>query len=110
MALRVVARHGAGGMAAARWRTRSRSAPRRSYLEASTRLARTASAPPPPPPAPPAAGAEAPASWPRRRRGGAGGAVRRRAGRPARPAWAPPDMSEFAAQWMFGDQESRTSA
>src|SRR3954470_21085140 len=97
MGLRVVARHSAGrhgGRALAREVVEQH---RPKLLDASTRLARTsAAAPPPPPPPPPAPlwareapppGAPAPAA---EAAPAAGGGF-------DRPAWAPPEMSDWAA-------------
>ena len=104
MGLRVVARHSAGrygGRALAREVVESH---RPKHLEAATRLARHgAPAAPPPPPAAARrvrlrATARRPERRPPRRPPAAGGFVR--------PEWAPPDMTDFAAQWMFGDQQS----
>src|SRR4051812_47502633 len=102
MGLRVVARHSAGrygGRALAREVTEAH---RPKHLDASTRLSRSAAeVAPPPPPAPPSApsapGAAA-AAVPAAPSAGEAGFER--------PQWAPPDMSDFAAQWMFGSQQS----
>src|SRR3954452_22971960 len=100
MGLRVVARHSAaryGGRALAREVAESH---RPKHLDAATRLSRSASSSPPPPapPVPPSAPA-APEAF------SAPAAPAPDAGF-ERPEWAPPDMSDFAAQWMFGDQQS----
>src|SRR4051794_24158400 len=103
MGLRVVARHSAaryGGRALARDVAESH---RPKHLDAATRLSRSASpAPPPPAPAPAPPSPAAPESF--------GGPAAPQAAAPdagfERPEWAPPDMSDFAAQWMFGDQQS----
>src|SRR4051812_26095879 len=102
MGLRVVARHSAGrygGRALARDVTESH---RPKHLDASTRLSRSAAdvapAPPSAPPAPAPPGAAAAAAAPAPPSAGDTGFER--------PEWAPPDMSDFAAQWMFGDQQS----
>src|SRR3954451_16470846 len=101
MGLRVVARHSSaryGGRALARDVAESH---RPKPLAAATRLSRWPSpAPPPPAPAPPSPAA--PESF--------GGPAAPQAAAPdagfERPEWPPPDMSDFAAQWMFGDQQS----
>src|SRR3954452_7005550 len=101
MGLRVVARHSAaryGGRALARDVAESH---RPKHLDAATRLSRSPAPAPPPPPAP-ASAASAPEAF------GAPAAPQATAPDAGfeRPEWAPPDMSDFAAQWMFGDQQS----
>src|SRR5262245_49396385 len=108
MGLRVVARHSAGrhgGRALAREVAEQH---RPKLLDASTRLSRTsAAAPPPPPPPPPAPvvarSAEAPAA-PAPAAPAPAPAAPEPAGGFDRPAWAPPEMSDWAAQWMFGNE------
>src|SRR3954452_21111372 len=109
MGLRVVARHSAGrygGRALARDVAGSH---RPKHLDAGTGLSRSPAPAPPPPPAPappppppPASAASAPEAF------GAPAAPQATAPDAGfeRPEWAPPDMSDFAAQWMFGDQQS----
>ena len=104
MGLRVVARHSAGrygGRALARDVVESH---RPKHLDASTRLSRStaAAAPPPPPPPPAPAGFAPPAP-------AAPSAAAPPDAGSARPEWVPPEMSDFAAQWMFGDQQSASS-
>src|SRR3954452_23291171 len=105
MGLRVVARHSAGRYGGRALARDVAEAHRPKHLDASTRLSRSAAdvaAPPPPAPpsatsapAPPGAAADAVPAAPSA--GDAGF---------ERPEWAPPDMSDFAAQWMFGNQQS----
>ena len=98
MGLRVVARHSAGrygGRALAREVAESH---RPKHLDAATRLSRTPGA-----------------SSPSRSACGHGAlGVTRGAGAAAAPAserpdWAPTGMSDFAAQWMFGDQQAASA-
>src|SRR3954471_22902119 len=104
MGLRVVARHSAGRYGGRTLAREVAESHRPKHLDAATRLTRSASPAPPPPPAPASAAA-------------APGALAAPASPPAaapeagfeRPEWAPPDMSDFAAQWMFGDQQSAGS-
>src|SRR5918997_1702279 len=96
MGLRVVARHSAGrygGRALARDVAESH---RPKHLDAATPLARNAAPPPAAPPPPPGAAPPAAAEAPAPATADAGF---------SRPEWAPGDMSDFAAQWMFGDQQ-----
>src|SRR4051812_17780470 len=95
MGLRVVARHSAGRHGGRQLAHDVVESHRPKLLDASTRLARTASAAPPPPPPPaaayeapaaPAAPSEAPAA-PAPAAAGADSGF-------ARPAWAPPEMSD----------------
>src|SRR4051812_7941821 len=112
MGLRVVARHSAGRHGGRQLAHDVVESHRPKLLDASTRLARTAASapppPPPPPPAPAAAAYEAPAApaapseapaAPAPAAAGADSGF-------ARPAWAPPEMSDFAAKWMFGPEQS----
>src|SRR3954447_25670376 len=95
MGLRVVARHSAGrhgGRALARGVAEAH---RPKLLDAATRLSRSSA--PPAPPAPPSSSPAPPA---------AEFAAPPVAADPAseRPSWAPPEMSAFAASFMFGNQ------
>src|SRR3954453_23504345 len=101
MGLGVVARHSAGRYGGRTLAREVAESHRPKHLDAATRLARSPSPPPPAPPAPPSA-ASAPQAF-------AAPATPPAAAPDAgfeRPEWAPPDMSDFAAQWMFGDQQS----
>src|SRR4051794_38762713 len=121
MGLRVIARHSAGrhgGRALAHEVVESH---RPKHLAASTRLSPVVarSAAPPPPPAPPSAPAPA-FSSPDAFADESYGVVARSAAAPAPAAPAAPaapnsgpdelprGMSDFAAQWLFGDQQSAT--
>ena len=106
MGLRVVARHSAGrygGRALAREVAESH---RPKHLDAATRLSRSASTAPPPPPAPPSSAPSAPA--PPSAAEAPAGPVPGDTGF-MRPDWVPTSMSDFAAQWMFGDQQAASS-
>src|SRR3954471_4693767 len=107
MGLRVVARHSAGrhgGRALAHEIVESH---RPKHLQASTRLKRVAarSPAPPPPPAPPAAefAYDAPPA-------GGGPAAPAPASNVPSPRELPRGMSDFAAQWLFGDQNDAQSS
>src|ERR1700742_4634133 len=110
MGLRVVARHAAGRHGGRELAHNVVEQHRPKLLDASTRLARTsAAAPPPPPPPPPVPAREPPpAPAPPGAAPEAPAPAAPEAAAPAagfdRPAWAPPEMSDWAAQWMFGNE------
>src|SRR3954471_5201043 len=108
MGLPVVARHSAGrhgGRALARDVVETH---RPKHLDASTRLSRSASPPPPPPPAPPSSAPPAPAAPAAAEAPAPAAPVAGDTGF-MRPDWVPTSMSDFAAQWMFGDQQAASS-
>src|SRR3954452_4822920 len=108
MGLRVVARHSAaryGGRALARDVAETH---RPKHLDASTRLSRSASPAPPPPPAPPSSAPSAPAAPAAAEAPAPAAPVAGDTGF-MRPDWVPTSMRDFAAQWMFGDQQAASS-
>src|SRR5689334_5278851 len=112
MGLRVVARHSAGRYGGRALAREVVEAHRPKHLDAATRLSRSASYAPPAPPAPPSAPAPAPAPPVA---AGAPAAPEAPSGPVPgdtgymRPDWVPTSMSDFAAQWMFGDQQAASS-